>query len=68
MQENDKRLRVRKALRIDVKCLIKVNLINFLDVLHSSWTAGTVVVAELLHHLENRYAADEKRKAELVNV
>lgn len=60
MQENDKRLRVRKALRRDVLYLIKVNLINFLDVLHSSSTAGTVVVVELPLHLENRSAAKSK--------
>lgn len=55
MQEDDKRLRVRKALGRDVLCLIKVNLINFWYVLHSSGTAGTVVAGEL-GHLQSRFA------------
>lgn len=43
----------------DVFCLIKVSLINFWDVPHSS--AGTVVVVALVVQLGNHFSASEKQ-------
>lgn len=63
MQENDKRLRVRKALRRDVLCLIKVNLINFWFFLRSSATAAGTVVVGVLEGPQNCFSAKAKKKS-----
>lgn len=52
------RMSERERVR-DVLCLIKVSLINFWDVPHSS--AGTAVVVALAVQLGNHFSASEKQ-------